>query len=238
MVSILICDDDLEFTKLLEREVRRVLVNSEYADFDFTVVTTCNPRKALSYCLENTVQIILLDIDMPGLNGFDIATVLKETRKKSFLLFISGFDHLVYTSFRFKPFRFIRKAELNRELQEAVLSALRELLTEQGFLILGNRYHNKKLFFSDIIYMESRKNYVELIDINGDRYQYRSTMNAMEVNLSGYDFIRIHSAYIISMKRVMSLHADVVTLQNGQKLPISRKYISSVRSQYADYLRR
>ena len=238
MVSILICDDDLEFTKLLKREVRRVLVNSEYADFDFTVVTTCNPRKALSYCLENSVQIILLDIDMPGLNGFDIATVLKETRNKSFLLFISGFDYLVYTSFRFKPFRFIRKAELNRELQEAILSALRELLTEQGFLILSNRYHNKKLFFSDIIYMESRKNYVELIDINGDRYQYRSTMNAMEVNLSGYDFIRIHSAYIISMKRVMSLHADVVTLQNGQKLPISRKYISSVRSQYADYLRR
>lgn len=236
MINILICDDDLSFLSQMKNTLRQTILKSNFSDFEYNIYATDNSANALKYCIEVDVHIVFLDIDMPRINGFDIATAIKERAKESKVIFISNFDHLVYTSFRYNPFRFIRKEVVHKELLEAFESAVKEFVITQRYLTLGNKYLNKKIFISDILYFESKGNYVEIITSNEEKYDYRTTMNDLENQLTYYDFLRIHSGFLVSMCRIKKYRCGNVLLENNKILSVSRKYYNTARDTYYNYL--
>lgn len=165
MLTILICDDEKLFAESLCIKLRDIIAKGKYCDFQYDIIVSSNSTLAIDYCINNTVDIAFLDIDMPGINGFDMATVLNERQKNTKLIFVSNFDHFVYTSLKFKPFRFIRKSVIDKELKEAFDSALSEIFIDNGFLILSNKYLNEKVLYSNIMYIESKGNYVEITTV-------------------------------------------------------------------------
>lgn len=238
MFTILICDDEKNFTDLLSQKLRDIIIKGRYSDFEYNIIVKNDPSEAVSFCINNTVDIAFLDIDMPGINGFDIATVLNSKLKNIKLIFISNFDNFVYTSLKFKPFRFIRKSVIDNELKEAFESSLNEILIYNGFLILGNKYLNEKIFYSDILYIESKGNYVEIVTVNEQRYLHRTTLGVLYDDLYNYDFVRIHSGFVVSMNKIKFVRSDIVELQNGLQLKISRKYNTDLKEKFYKYLRR
>ena len=67
-------------------------------------------------------------------------------------------------------------------------------------------------------------------------------MNFLDDNkikyLKNYDFIRIHSGFIVSMSKIKFLKSDTVELKNGTTLKVSRKYVNEVKDRFYKYLRR
>ena len=227
MITILICDDEKVFTDSIQEKLTNIISKGKYCDFQYNIVVENDPSRAIDFCINNIVDIAFLDIDMPGINGFDIAALLNSKLKNVKLNFVSNFDHFVYTSLKFKPFRFIRKSVVDKELKEAFESSLNEIVINDGFLILN----------SDILYLESKGNYVEIFTNSGESYLHRTTLKLLYNDLCNYDFVRIHSGFIVSMRKIKFIKSDIVEMENGEELKISRKYSGELKEKFYKYLR-
>ena len=237
MINIIICDDERAFSSLINNKLNSIINKSSYCDLVYNIYTMNDSEEVLHYSEQNTIHIAFLDIDMPKVNGFDIAARLKETHKDIKLVFVSNFDQFVYTSLRFNPFRFIRKNYIENELDEAFNSAMKDILLVDKFISLGTKYNYERILYSNILYIESRSNYVQIVTVKGDKYLHRITMTLMEEALSQFGFVRIHSGFLVSMNKIKYYKNDKIELINGDYLRVSRKYISSFKDSYYSYLR-
>ncbi len=236
--KIMICDDNSSFLMLLKRKVVDCIAYGNYADYQYDIVVTSNSQEALSICVKNQIHIAILDIDMPIVNGFDIASLLHTESPETKIIFVSGFENMVYTSFRFNPFRFIRKSQLDIELKEALDSAIDDFLQDKKYISVGSYNSGGIVLLCDILYMESRKNYVEIHTSKGNKYTYRSTLSNMEEQLKKTKFARIHTGYLVNLRKVKYIHKDEFELENGEKLKASKKYFTQARERYFEYLRK
>jgi DNA-binding LytR/AlgR family response regulator len=237
MINIVLCDDENRFLDNLYGTLRDVIAKSRYASEKIEIMTFQDSAKTLEYCLKNEVHILFLDIDMPVMTGFDIANKIRENNDEVKIIFVSAFENLVYTSFRYHPFRFIRKGCVEKEIAEAFDAAMRELFYKNMYISAESKTESVKVFYSDIVLIESRANYVEIMTLNGSKIKYRTTMNSLEKELCGYGFVRIHSGYIVSMSKIKYYKNDTVELYNGKLLKVSRKYYADARETYRKYLR-
>ena len=76
-------------------------------------------------------DLLLLDIDMPEMNGMEIAKCLTDLLQKPLLVFVTSHDELVYDSLLYHPFGFIRKAYLEQELEKILSDCKREIASRE-----------------------------------------------------------------------------------------------------------
>lgn len=238
MINIIICDDNEMFLHKIQEKIKREIAIGNFGNIEYNISAFSHGNNAIDYCTEQTTDIAFLDIDMPQSSGFDVADTVHERNNNAVVIFVTDYDNYVYSSFKHKPFRFIRKEYINTELPEALNSALNDLLSQQQFITLGNKDFNKKIFASNIIYFESKKNYVEIVCFDGNRYTYRSTISDLEQRLAPYFFVKIHAAYVVNMKYIQKIDKNEIELCNGEKINISQKHYSQVHKSFAEYLRR
>ncbi len=110
MYHIVICDDEKEILDDILRKVRNCFDENDilacYTGFD-------DARKLME-CIQNKkIDVLFLDIDMPYHNGMDIAGYINEHGLKTILIFITSHDALVYQTFAYRPFGFIRKTHID-----------------------------------------------------------------------------------------------------------------------------
>lgn len=238
MINILICDDNKEFLSLMEKNINKIISSGRYADYNYKVSCFSNSRPAFQLCADCVPDISFLDIDMPEINGFNIAKELHDKNSNALIIFVTNYENYVYTSLRYRPFRFIRKAHIDTELQEALQAALNEVLCQNKFLELGSKYFNEKIFILNIVYFESKRNYAEIVCKDGKRYMYRSTLADLEKSLKYFDFLRIHAGFLVNMKHIHKIHKNIVTLCNGEQISISKRLYTQVHNSYSEYLRK
>lgn len=204
---------------------------------DYNIIAFSDSREALKFITETPPDIAVLDIDMPEISGFDLAGALQTANKDSIAVFISNYDQLVYTSIKYKPFRFVRKEYISKELPEALSAIIDEFTVNSKFFEICSNSYNQTVYVSNIISIESQKNYVQFNCTNGS-YLYRSTVAQMEKELEKYGFARIHAAFIVNMKYVIKYNPDFVVMKDGSQYKISKRFLNDFRDKYTEYIRR
>ena len=104
------------------------------------------------------------------------------------------------------------------------------------FIVLGRNYNNIILQYSDILYFECRLNYVQIVTVDDSKYLYRATMSSLEQLLLNYNFVRIHSGFLVPINKIKNYKKGTVELIDGTILKVSRKYIKSFKYIYLKYL--
>ncbi len=237
MIKIYICDDNSDFLKTIENKINACILSGRFADFEYGVNTFTDPDVAVKRIKENPPDIIFLDIDMPGTNGFDIASDISRNNPDIIIIFVTSHDNYVFSSLQYRPFRFIRKSYVAEELSEALNSALKELICRNRYLKLGSKYFNEKIFLSNIVCFESKRNYAEITADDGQKYMYRSTISKLEDKLGIYGFVRVQAAFLVNMKHIHGIVKNSVIMDNGLEINISRRLVNDVKSEYSKYLR-
>ncbi|MBD5505927.1 MAG: response regulator transcription factor [Lachnospiraceae bacterium] len=186
MYHIVICDDEKEILDDILRKVRNCFVengiSARYTGFD-------DSRKLME-CIQNEkIDVLFLDIDMPYHNGMDIAGYINEQGLKTILIFITSHDALVYQTFAYRPFGFIRKTYIDQEIDELVRRVNRELLENKQELVFRKGQELIRVLIKDIIYIEAEKNYL-MIRTCDEMIRIRETMTNALNELQGKGFIR------------------------------------------------
>lgn len=229
-MKIYVCDDEEEMAKLIAQEVENNLTISA----EVSVFT--NPIKMYETYETVKAEIIFLDIDMPGMDGIDIANKLRQSEDDVFIIFITNREEMVFQSIQYKPFRFIRKSMMNIEIREAMSALLKELLKTETELILEKAGKMYRLKYKDIIYVTSEKHNIHII-CNNDVYTIRKKLSDIEEKLTTNMFIRTHVGYLVNPLYICSIGDKKIILDNNSEIPISRSRLEEVKEKYLNYTR-
>ena len=176
-------------------------------------------------------EILLLDIEMPEISGFEIAEVLFEGKVDTKIIFISNYEEMVFESIKFQPYRFIRKEDLQYELPEAITSCVKKVVDEGEILTFRGKGGNIMLRTRDIMYIEVYNHDVMLVHKNG-KEQLRGTLVELEKSINYKGFVRSHNSYLVNMEYAYCILKKKIQLENGMEIPVSRKYEENVKNKF------
>ena len=238
MYNMAICDDDEVMAECLKTAIETQL-NKYYKTYDIEIFTSGQELLQSFQC--KIYQAIFLDIDMPEMSGMDVAAVISKESKRSNIIFVTNHDDMVYDAIHFGIFRFIRKSRIHIEIEEAVASLVEKLQSEK--VIFSNAENGKaiQLISEDIIYIEIIQHYLYINYISefGNKVvKVRETLKQCEEKLLKIKFARVHISYIVNYKYVKDVKSDGVILDTGQKIPISRKKVNTIKDEYMEYVRK
>lgn len=228
-MNIYICDDEEKILNNISAVVGECCKDSNIYAFS-------RAQKLLEQIRDNKVHILLLDIDMPDIDGMEVANEIMGMESKPILIFVTSHDELVYESLRYHPFGFVRKRFLNEELPKLLVECKEEIEKEVKHFCFKADGKNVRLLLSDIYYFESEANYVKVFTKKGE-YRFRSTMTAVENSLKSFGFIRIHKGFLVNQEAIQLMGTEETELTTGIKLPIGKMYLGSAKAQLMRYMR-
>lgn len=182
---------------------------------------------ATEYLRENSVDLIFLDIHLPKLKGMaflktliDPPVVIITTAYHQYA--VEGFE-LNVTDYLLKPFEFERFLVAVNKVKAAQTEKQRSNESEtKDHLFLNVQKKKVKILFSEIVYIESQREYIKIVTT---KREYISKMSTHEIEslLPSNLFKRIHRSFIVSVSKIESYTAEAVEL-HGASIPIGRGY--------------
>ncbi|HXB45307.1 MAG TPA: response regulator transcription factor [Puia sp.] len=190
--------------------------------------------RATDFLRDNSTDLIFLDIHLPKLKGMAFLKTL--TRPPAVIITtayhqyaVEGFN-LNVTDYLLKPFgfeRFLIAVNKVKSAQAEILNAGENQETKD-YLFMNVQKKKVKVLFSEIVYIESQREYIRIVTTKKD---YISKMSTHEIEdlLPTNLFKRIHRSFIISISKIESYTAEIVDV-NGVSIPIGRGYKDVIES--------
>ena len=220
-IKCIIVEDEPLAVKVLSDYVAQVPFLQLQGTFKDAILAT-------EWLRTNEVQLIFLDIHLPKLKGM---AFLKTLAKKPAVIIttayhqyaVEGFD-LDVTDYLLKPIEFERfLIAINKvKLTNSHIQSIPEISGTKDYLFLTVQKKKVKVLFSEILYIESQREYVKVVTINKEFISRMST-HEIEALLPAHIFKRIHRSFIISINKLESYTAESVEM-NGISIPIGRGY--------------
>ncbi|WDE07613.1 response regulator transcription factor [Thalassomonas viridans] len=205
-------------------------------------------RQVLAFCRAHPVDIIFLDVDIPGINGLELARSLTKicpvifiSRHKAYALDafeLNAVDYLLkpidenrfYCAFN--KARTKLQAERDNQVQDMV-SLVQHLVTQQekpykSRLVIKDPGHIRLIDVDEVNYITGAGNYADVHMLEGKHYLHRETLTALEKQLDPNEFLRIHRSTIIRSSSVSELYPNdngdyTVVIKSGEQLTLSRR---------------
>lgn len=199
--------------------------------------------QALELLKENHFDLIFLDLHLPRIKGLDFLRSLKDppqviitTAHREFA--VEGFE-LNVVDYLLKPISFNRFLtavnKLNTTFEKTPSTSGNNTNSEQEYIFINIRKKRVKLILDDIIYIESKKEYINIVS-KSQTHITKFQLSEFENLIDKKRFIRIHRCFIVSISKVKSFEATEIDLGEIQ-LPIGRSYKESVFTELGDVLK-
>ena len=226
MINCIAIDDEPLALELLEDNIRQV----PYLNL---VGKSSNAINALQLLKETNVDLVFLDIQMPGLTGLQL---IKSLSVKPMFILVTAYEKFALEGFNLdvvdylvKPVsleRFIKACNKAQELHELRTgNKLVETKSEEDYFFINVDYSLVKILFKNIIWIEGLKDYIKIyLKDSSKPIVTRLSMKALEDELPTSLFIRIHKSYIISKNFITSVKKSSVFLDNKTELPVGENY--------------
>ena len=235
-LRVLVVDD--------EPPARRKLIAMLGQEADINVVgEAANGDDAVSAIEEHQPDVVFLDIQMPGLNGFDVLETIG-LENAPLVVFVTAYDQHAVRAFEVNAVDYLLKP-FDRQRLQSCLSRIRDqhvswrgkvekLLAElrpREFLsrvMVKSRGRVVFLKVEEIDWIETSANYVE-VHVGKQSFLLRETLGALEAKLDPKQFARVHRTTMVNVDRIQELqpwsHNDfMIVLRDGVKLKMSRRY--------------
>lgn len=237
MLHISVCDDSVEFIRVFENQLKYLCKKHFSNQFEYEICDVFNSAEGvLKYLNKEKIDVLFLDIDMPGMNGFELAKRLTVINPDIMIVFVSAHDHYVFEVFEFFPFAYLRKNRIAEELP-TILDRIRKRVYEKSIIIsLDTTEGIVTVNVYDVSYIKAQKNYYSVNTENGRCYICRGTLSHIEKIWCEYEFYRIHSAYIVNMEHIQSISDNQIIIGlNKEKLPIAQRRLAAFRKAYSEF---
>jgi DNA-binding LytR/AlgR family response regulator len=183
-------------------------------------------------------EVIFLDIDMPYINGIEVADSIRTINSNMVIIFVTNKENLVFKSIKYSPFRFIRKSNLDDDIQELFV-ALEEKINfdsmEYAVIVNGR---TKYLSVSNILYFESFRHEIVAHYCDGTTYDTKENLSILAKKFEKHGFIRVHRSYLVNYRNIYVINQVDLKLDTGEIIPISRLKRQEILAKYQVFLRR
>lgn len=224
-ITCVIVEDNLKTKDLLKMYVADEPSLKLVADFD-------NGTEAQQYLLETPVMLLIVDIRLPDMDGFELIDSLP---RKPMVILCTGYNKLHYAmkSYDLDAVNLLSKPFSHAKFAEAI-ARVRKRLGHQhtGADVLGDKSlflpagrTKAKVYLASVIYIESVKNYVDIHFNSKETRTFRCSLKELEEKLPLRHFIRIHKSYIVAVDMITEFDLTHVKVAHEKvSLPLGKAY--------------
>ncbi|WP_316843577.1 LytTR family DNA-binding domain-containing protein [Pedobacter psychrodurus] len=223
MIKCLAIDDEPLALQLLADNISRIPF--------LELVDSCDDAFAANKIMqEQSIDLIFIDIQMPGITGLQF---IQSLVKKPMVIIVTAYKQYALEGFALdvvdylmKPVsldRFMKACNKAKDLYELKQSASQSHLPKQDYMFVNIGYSLMKISFNEITYLEGLKDYIQIHTSTSPKAAVvRSSMKNMEEELPGY-FERIHKSFIVNIHKITAIRKNVLFIAD-KELPVSDSY--------------
>lgn len=223
MLTIAICDKTESMRNFLEEKI------CESFSRNFEIQKFEDAESLLEETNNKIFNILFIDIDLPVMNGMELAKKIKKEHNRSAkIIFVTDIVDYVFEGYKY-AFRYIRKSNLEEEITACIDDLKRSLLAGNTTRVFSTNEGDVRVRLKDIIYADVLDHKLTVY-LCGKELVVYMTMNELDRKINKFGFIRVHKSFLVNYRFIESIHGNEVVLNNEMKIPLSMKRSKEVRS--------
>lgn len=231
-LKIAVCDDDVSQREYLAgivtgwAEKKRYLAQvRQYARAE---------EFLFDYAEEKDFDILLLDVEMPGMSGVELAKKIRSGNAVLQIIFITGYYEYFSDGYDVSALHYLLKPVDGERLVPVLNKAADRLACGQRFVLLEEDGESVKAALSDILYVESENVYI-IVHTLQRTFRMRMALGKFTERLDE-TFFRVHRSYVVNLRYIKKITRTDIFMENGDRIPISRGMYGEVYASLIKYL--
>lgn len=230
-----IVDDDIFFADNLKRNI---MLLCEKNQFDVKIKCFNEANLILEEDQFVKYDIIFLDIEMPQINGIDIADRINRLRGENlipYIVFVTSKEHLVFDALKKLPYSFIRKSQIS-DIEPCLSSLCKRLSISPTYSIKDGR-GIRAIEIKSIIRVDKQRNYT-IFHTKNEIYAERSCIDDKYKDLAQYHFLRPHIGALVNIIHIKECKKDDIIMSDGSIISVSRSYKKTFKEELHKWMMR
>lgn len=189
-----------------------------------------NVPDAIEFLNNNTVDLLFLDVEIPGGKGFDVLDqiayqpkVILTTSKTEYAY--NGFEYNV-SDFLKKPFTYQRFQDALKKVTETAAPVKVKDTPDDDHIFIKSDGKLVRLKNDDILYIESMGDYVKFVSPD-KKYVALNTIKNLETKVNPQQFLKVHRSYIVNIAKVDNIRENTLFIK-GAEIPVSKAFKAEV----------
>lgn len=230
-----------------------------HAEMAVTLLETCLAEREAGYCIRefSSAQAFLfeweqnqawdalfIDIQMPGLNGMELARKIREENRQVSIIFVTGMTDYLQEGYEVEALYYLIKPVDEKKMRycvERIFERLDRRGMEKTIVVEAEakdgRHVLLKILPREIVYIEAFAHNTEL-HAKESVYCVREGIGMWQKCLPGEEFVSCHRSYLVNLLYVSRLEKNTVVLEDGSELPLSRRSYAAVNQAFIKFYRR
>lgn len=237
MVQIAILDDTESERERIEAIIRGYF-NEKGAEYEYGI-SLFSGSEALYIELEDKkyFDLYLLDMEMPGCNGLQVAQVIRDYYMEPFIIYVTNHMEYAIEAFEVNAYRYIPKARLEELMPKALDTLLPKIaqLDKRAYIVEWDS-GVEKILYRNIYYIHKDGKYIRITHRNGES-RIRKTLQEIFTELNSEEFFYIDKSCIVNIRHILSCRKGQVNMRDHTILPLSRPRYQAVREKLTEYWR-
>jgi len=181
-----------------------------------------NAEDALEFLRKTEIDLVFLDVEMPGINGFQLLDQLPYMPK---VIMTTSKTDYAFTAFEYKVTDFLKKPIQYNRFMDAIRKVIEIFETttahpEDNDVFIKSEGKYTRLNYDDILFIEGMGDYVKYVT-SSKKYVTHSTMKAVEEKMQKHHFLKVHRSFIVNIKKIKDIQDNSLVIE-GNVIPISK----------------
>lgn len=171
-------------------------------------------------------DILLLDIEMPGMNGVELAKKLRSRQETVQIIFITGYPDFIAEGYEVEALHYLMKPVTPQKLMEVLSRAVVKISQSEKKILVPFDGGEIALPLHEIFFIEAQRQY-SVIHASSGEHRLKVPISELETRLNEY-FLRVQRSFIVNLREVLRINRTEVILKSGEAVPISRGMAETV----------
>lgn len=228
-----VCEDDAAIRKELCALCCDILAEDGIV-YEITEFSSAENLEEVLQEKGDCFDLLILDIQMEGITGMELAKSLRQQDNRVSILFVTGCEKYLLKGYEVQPIHFLLKPVK----REALAQALRtdwKLNHKPKTVVLRTGNKTVCLSLGEIRYIESFNHNI-VVHQSGEEHTYSLSLSEIEKQLPPGQFCRCHNSYLVNLDCVEQIGRTQLRLRDAQTIPVGRAYYKGLQSAFIRYL--
>lgn len=231
LVNIVICENDKNDQEFVKAKVVEIL---DDLDIEYEI-KVYNSGDDLLEGYDKYTDIILLDIQMDGLDGMETARKIREFDDNVEIIFITSFVEYALEGYEVNAYRYLLKPVKDENLRTSLINCLNDRNFVKRSIVIKEGDTRIKISLKDIMYIEVQGNDITVHTLK-DTYRTKGTMSNFETEINSNMFVRCHKSYLVNLEYIKSIKRYTSILVNDEEVPLSRNKYKEIKDRFFEMI--
>ena len=229
MFRLALCENESIFYEAQEK-VCRAILEKMHVEYQISVFTNSIDFIAAFITQNQRFDMILLDIVMDGVDGMELARLIRQSDQDVAIVFITSHNNFALQGYDVKALHYLMKPVDSQMLEKLINSVYTEKFFNSVLTIKSGEQHIR-IPIKEIVCMEITGRRVEVSLMDGIVY-YSGKLTDILNDLPKGIFIRCHQAFAVNIKNIRELSRRNATAVNGKQIPVSRTFWNNIKNAF------